>query len=157
MERTWNTHQQRLYQSRRKDGIFQRRHVSNTMKHIPLKETMRIKDRGWVKMKKDIQLKLVTLHRRAWNYTALHSPLYSLIMTTLILLLSYCTDTGNITVTYSKKVLVKSVKLVCHRHWVILMRRLFGEAIKRRISSKGITTGDITSSTKLWIKIIQSL
>lgn len=41
------------------------------MKHIPLKETMRIKDRGWVKMKKDIQLKLVTLHRRAWNYTAL--------------------------------------------------------------------------------------
>ena len=40
-----------------------------------------------------------------------------------------------------------SVYSVCRRHWPILMRLLFGEAIKRRISLKAITIGVITSTT----------
>ena len=68
----------------------------------------------------------------------------------------YFSDTGSIMATYLSKDLVTLVNMACHPHCATLTSLLFGEAIKRRISSKEITIGVTTSSKELLTTITRS-
>ena len=58
--------------------------------------------------------------------------------------------------TYLSKDPATSANTACHPHWATQISLLFGEAIKRRISSKEITTGVTTSLKELLTIITQS-
>ena len=58
--------------------------------------------------------------------------------------------------TYLSKDPATSVNTACHPHCATQISLLFGEAMKRRISSKEITIGVTTSSKELLMIITQS-
>ena len=58
--------------------------------------------------------------------------------------------------TFLSKDPATSVNTVCHPHCATQISLLFGEAIKRRISSKEITIGVTTSSKELLTIITQN-
>ena len=58
--------------------------------------------------------------------------------------------------TYLSKDPATSVNTACHPHCATQISLLFGEAIKRRISSKEITIGVTTSSKELLTIITQN-